>query len=96
MGNRNKTEVRCPCCDATLTVDAASGEVLFTRHPEKEGFSFDDALARVKEHEATASARFDKAFDNERGRKRLIDAKFQEAMDRSEELEIPIRDIDLD
>ena len=96
MENRNKTEVRCPCCDAILTVDAASGKVLLTKYPEKEGVSFYDALARVKEHEATASERFDKAFDKEKGRKRLIDAKFQEAMDRSEELEIPIRDIDLD
>ena len=96
MGNRKKIEVRCTCCEATLTVDAASGEVLFTKQPEKKGLSFDDALAQVKAHEATASARFDEVFEKEKGRKDLIDAKFQEAMEHADELEMPIRDIDLD
>ena len=96
MGSREKIEVRCTCCEATLTVDAASGEVLFTKQPEKTGLSFDEALAHVKAHEATASARFDEAFEKEKGRKDLIDAKFQEAMEHADELEMPIRDIDLD
>ena len=96
MGNREKIEVRCTCCEAMLTVDAASGEVLFTKQPEKKGLSFDDALAEVKRHEATASERFEEAFEKEKGRKDLIDAKFQEAMEHADELEMPIRDIDLD
>ena len=91
-----KLEVRCTCCDATLTVDAASGEVLFTKQPEKKGVSFEDAVASVKRQQETASDRFDQAFEKEKGRKDLIDAKFREAMERADELEMPIRDIDLD
>lgn len=96
MGNRKKIEVQCSCCESKLTVDASSGEVLFTKVSEKKEFSFDDALEQVKAYEATASARFDEAFNKEKTRKGLIDAKFQEAMDRADELEMPVRDIDLD
>ena len=64
--------------------------------PERKGLSFEDALATVKRQQETASDRFDEAFEKEKGRKDLIDAKFQEAMDRADELEMPIRDIDLD
>jgi len=96
MGTKNKIEVQCTCCEATLTVDAATGDVLFTKQPEKKGLSFEDALLDVKRQQATASDRFDQAFEKENGRKDLIDAKFQEAMERADELEMPVRDIDLD
>jgi len=94
--DRNKIDVRCTCCEATLTVDAGSGEVLFTRQPEKKTISFEDALSHVKSQQATALDRFDEAFEKEKGRKDLIAAKFEEAMGRADELEMPIRDIDLD
>jgi hypothetical protein len=96
MSNPKKIDVRCTCCDATLTVDAASGAVLFTKQPEKKSMSFEDALLQVKRQQATAGDRFDQAFEKEKGRKDLIDAKFREAMERADELEMPTRDIDLD
>ena len=40
--------------------------------------------------------RFDQAFEKEKGRKDLINLKFEEAMERADELEMPVRDIDLD
>lgn len=91
-----KVDVRCPCCDATLTVDAGSGEVLFTKRPDARGVSFEDALSRVREDEASRGDRFDQAIQKEKGRKDLIDAKFREAMERVDELDDPTRDIDLD
>ena len=96
MPERKKIEVRCTCCDAALTVDARSGEVLFMKRPEKKSISFDDALADVHRKKATALERFDAAFDHEKARKDLVDARFQEAMERVDELETPTRDIDLD
>ena len=96
MTERKKIEVRCTCCDATLTVDAASGEVLFTRQAERKSVSFEDAVKDVHKHRETASARFDQAFEKEKGRKDLIDLKFKEAMERADELEQPLRDIDLE
>ncbi len=96
MVERNKLQVRCTCCEATLTVDSQSGEVLFTKQPEKKTVSFEDAVSQVRKNQETASDRFDEAFEKEKGRKDLIDLKFKEAMERADELEMPIRDIDLD
>jgi hypothetical protein len=96
MADRKKLHVQCPCCSAKLTLDAASGEVLFTEQPVKKGVSFDDALKQVRRQKETASARFDEAFQKEKSRKDLIDLKFKEAMERADELEAPLRDIDLE
>ncbi len=96
MVERNKVQVRCPCCDATLTVNSETGDVLFTKQPEKKTVSFEDAVSRVKRDEETASDRFDQAFAKEQGREDLINLKFKEAMEHADELEMPIRDIDLD
>jgi wobble nucleotide-excising tRNase len=96
MSEKKKLEVRCPCCDATLTLDAASGEVLFSKQAARKSVSFEDAVREVEKRRETASERFDQAFEREKGRKELIDMKFREAMERSDELEMPVRDIDLD
>ena len=96
MADRKKLQVVCTCCNAKLTVDSNTGEVLFTEQPVKKGVSFEDALRQVKKEQETASERFDQAFEKEKGRKDLIDLKFKEAMERADELETPLRDIDLD
>lgn len=88
--------VQCTCCEAVLTVDRASGEVVFTDKPKKKMVSFDDALLKVKKDQETADDRFKEAFQKEQGRKSLIDQKFEEAMKRKDELEMPIKPIDLD
>ena len=96
MAERNKLQVRCACCDAALTVDSVTGDVLFTKQPEKKTVSFEDAVSQVRKNQETAAERFDQAFEKEKGRKDLINLKFEEAMERVDELETPIRDIDLD
>ena len=96
MAERNKLQVRCTCCDATLTVDSQTGAVLFTKEPEKKTVSFEDAVSKVRKDQETALDRFDQAFEKEKGRKDLINLKFEEAMERADELEMPVRDIDLD
>ena len=95
MGGPRKIEVRCSCCDATLTVDVASGEVLFARAASRESVSFEDAVKQVHQQKETANDRFDQAFAREKGRKDLIDMKFREAMERADDLDDPVRDIDL-
>jgi hypothetical protein len=77
-------------------VDRASGEVVFTEKPKKKTVSFEDALQKVKNDQETADDRFAEAFLKEKDRKNLVDQKFEEAMKRKDELEMPVRDIDLD
>src|ERR1051326_297839 len=89
--------VQCTCCEAVLTVDKASGEVLFTEKPKTTSkFSFEDAFQKVKQDQETADDRFKEAFMKEKDRMKVIDKKFEEAMKRKDELEMPIKPIDLD
>jgi len=89
-------EVRCTCCDAVLTVDRQSGEVLFTEKPKKKGVSFEEAVLKVHQEKETAEDRFREAFQKEEGRMNTVSQKFEEALKRKDELETPIREIDLD
>jgi len=88
--------VRCTCCDAVLTVDPATGEVLFTEKPKKKTVSFEEAVLKVKQDQESAEDRFKDAFRKEQGRMKLVDQKFEEAMKHADELETPIKPIDLD
>jgi hypothetical protein len=94
--NRATIHVRCTCCDAGLTVDRATGEVVFTEKPKKKTVSFEEAVMKVKHEQETAEDRFKEAFQREEGRMKLVDQKFEEAMKRADELEEPIRPLDLD
>ena len=97
MDRKNSTiRVQCTCCEAILTVDRSSGEVVFTDKPKKKTVSFEDAIQKVKQDQETADDRFQEAFLKEKDRKKLVDQKFEEAMKRKDELEMPVRDIDLD
>jgi hypothetical protein len=97
MDRKDSTiRVQCTCCEAVLTVNRASGEVVFTEKPKKKTVSFEDALQKVKQDQESADDRFTEAFLKEKDRKKLVDQKFEEAMKRKDELEMPVRDIDLD
>ena len=97
MDRKSSTiRVQCTCCEAVLTVDKATGEVVFTDKPKNKKVSFEDALQKVKQDQDTADDRFKEAFLKEKGRMKVIDQKFEEAMKRKDELEMPIRPIDLD
>lgn len=97
MSKKNSTiQVRCTCCEATLTVDKVSGEVLFTEKPVRASLSFEDALSRVQKEKDTAEERFQEMFAKESDRKRVVEQKFEELLKRKDELEAPVRDLDLD
>ena len=96
--DRKQTTIRvqCTCCEAVLTVDKASGEVVFTEKPKSAKYSFEDAFQKVQKDQETAEDRFKEAFAKEKDRMKVIDKKFEEAMKRKDELEMPIKPIDLD
>lgn len=97
MDKKNATlRVQCTCCEAVLTVDKASGEVLFTEKPKTTKVSFEDAFQKVKQDQETSEDRFREAFMKEKDRMKVTEKKFEEAMKRKDELEMPIKPIDLD
>ncbi|HVQ63416.1 MAG TPA: hypothetical protein VMT78_02705 [Terriglobia bacterium] len=88
--------VRCPCCEAVLTVQSTTGEVLFTEKPKKKDLSFEDAVQQLQRDKDTADDRFRDAFKKEESRMKTVEDKFQEALKRKDELEEPIRPLDWD
>ena len=97
MDRKSSTiRVQCTCCEAVLTVDKASGEVIFTEKPKSKKVSFEDAFQKVQQDKETADDRFKDAFMKEKDRMKVIDKKFEENMKRKDELEMPIKPIDLD
>jgi hypothetical protein len=91
-----RLEVRCTCCEALLTVDAATGDVLFTEKPRKKTVSFEEAVSKVHKERETAEDRFKEAFAREASRLKTVEGKFEEALKRKDELEEPIRPLDYD
>ena len=97
MSKKQSTiRVQCTCCEAVLTVDRASGEVVFTEKPKAKKVSFEDAFQKVKQDQETAEDRFKEAFMKEKDHMKVVDQKFEEAMKRKDELEMPVKPIDLD
>ena len=90
-----KIEVICPCCQATLAVDAKTGLVLHGRE-KKSGFTFERAVQEVKTRKEKADELFNQAFLDEKRRHDALEKKFRSALESKDELEEPQRLWDLD
>jgi hypothetical protein len=89
-------QIRCTCCDAVLTVERATGEVLFTEKPRKQTASFEDALQQLQKDKDSAEDRFRDMFAKEESRMKTVEGKFEENLKRADELEEPLRPLDYD
>jgi hypothetical protein len=93
-------EIACPCCEATIAVDRATGSVLHFR--EKAGparsESIGDILSGLSQKKESAEKLFQQEMSAVKDRGRLLDEKLQEALKRAKETkdEKFIRPIDLE
>lgn len=96
---KSEFEITCPCCAATLVVDANLQRVI--RHsepPSGERPELDDAHRIVAEQAAKREALFQKSVAEERSRGDALAKRFEEALRqaRDEPITKPTRDFDLD
>ena len=95
-----KLEVLCPCCGATLTVDAEFGKVLFHQAPPKQdkGPDLDAAAQLLKKEAERREAIFRQSADDQKIQSELLDRKFKEAFEKTKDQPTnrPVRDFDLD
>ena len=95
-----KLEVVCPCCGATLTVDAELGKVLFHTAPPKQdkGPDLDFATQLLKKEEERREALFRQSADDQKINSELLDRKFREAFEKTKDQPTskPMREFDLD
>lgn len=92
-------EIACPCCSATLVVDANLQRVI--RHsepPAADRPELDDAHRILAEQAAKREALFQKSFAEEQTRGDALSRRFEEALRqaRDEPITKPTRDFDLD
>jgi hypothetical protein len=95
-----KFEVDCPCCGATLTVDAELGKVLFHKAPPKAqtGPDLDLASQLLKKEAERREALFRQSADDQKISSEILDRKFKEAFEKTKDQPTtkPVRDFDLD
>jgi hypothetical protein len=73
-------ELNCPCCEAKLVVDSATGEILSAERPRVDPTkTFDTALKDVQTGEQRRNEAFHKAFDRTQRLDDLLNKKFEEA-----------------
>jgi hypothetical protein len=94
-------EVECPCCGATLEIDADSGRVLGHRKAARPSSPEDlgEAVKRLRAQENTRDERFRKQVEAERAHGQSLEKRFDGLLKKARNegpAERGLRDIDLD
>ena len=91
--------VSCPCCHATLTIDATLGVVLSHEGPPKAGPGVDltDAAGILAEQNRQREDKFRDSWEAESKKEDVLNRKFEEALKKAKDqpAEKPLRDFDL-
>ena len=92
-----KYSVTCPCCDASLTIDAQTGALLAHEAKKKVHGSFEDLQGELSKKQEQREQIFAQEMSSMKDRERLLEEKFKEAMKRADKDTTPFRNpLDLD
>ena len=94
----NKFNVICPCCDATLTIDAITGALLAHEEKAKTHGSFEEMKNELEKQKSLRDQLFNQEMFSQKDRSRILDEKFEEAKKRAAgDLDKPFKNpLDLD
>jgi DNA-binding ferritin-like protein len=84
MADATRFTLICPCCEATLTVDAQTGAILSHEEKAKPVASFDEMLKGLDKQKQQREQIFQQELGSLKDRERLLEEKFREAMKRAE------------
>jgi len=94
-------DIQCPCCGATLRIDAETQAVIYHREPERKA-PIEDLHAAVQNLKGEAARRndiFEKSFTSHLGAEKVREKKFEELLKQAKEDKSgkpPNRPFDLD
>lgn len=93
-----KYSITCPCCEATLTVDANTGALLAHEEKKKILGSFEDLKGQLNKDKEHREQIFAQEMSSMKDRERLLEEKFKEALKRADtKSDTPYRNpLDLD
>ena len=88
----------CPCCEATLTVDASTGALLSHEENKKATGSFEELAGELSKQKEIREQLFAQEMSSMKDRERLLEEKFKEALKRADTTsDTPFRNpLDLD
>src|SRR5213080_5459450 len=84
MSKSERFTIVCPCCEATLNVDAETGALLSHEEKTRPLGSFEDMVKDLDKQKQTREQIFAQEMSSHKDRGRLLEEKFQEAKKRAE------------
>jgi hypothetical protein len=84
MSDSNRFTIICPCCEATLKIDADTGALLSHEEKHKPLGSFEDMKKDLDKQKLTREQIFAQEMSSQKDRGRLLEEKFQEAKKKAE------------
>ncbi len=75
-----KISIICPCCEAKINIDAATGAILSHEEKKKIVGSFEDLLSQQNKQKELREQLFSQEQVAQKDRSRILDEKFREAM----------------
>jgi hypothetical protein len=84
MADKTRFTLICPCCEATLTVDAQTGAIISHEEKAKQVASFDEMLKGLDKQKQVREQLFQQELGSLKDRERLLEEKFREAMKKAE------------
>jgi hypothetical protein len=92
-----KYTITCPCCEALITIDAATGAMLSHEEKKKVLGSFEELQGQLSKQKELREQIFAQEMSSVKDRERLLEEKFKEAMKRAEGDTTPYKNpLDLD
>jgi hypothetical protein len=84
MDEQGRFTVICPCCEATLAVDAQTGALISHEEKTKPVASFEDMAKDMERQKQVRESIFSQELGSMKDRERLLEEKFREAMKRAD------------
>ncbi|HMJ08703.1 MAG TPA: hypothetical protein VK468_06840 [Pyrinomonadaceae bacterium] len=79
-----KFNLICPCCEATLTIDAQTGALLAHEEKKKAHGSFEDLKGELSKQKELREQIFAQEMSSVKDRERLLEEKFNEALKKAD------------
>src|SRR5918911_1641084 len=84
MTDNARYTVICPCCEATIIVDAQTGAIISHEEKSKPLASFEEMVKGLDKQKQMREQIFQQELGSMKDRERILEEKFREAMKRAE------------
>ena len=84
MSETKRWTIICPCCEATIQIDAQTGIIISHQEKAKPLASFEEMAKDLARQKQTREQLVAQELSSQKDRERLLEEKFREAMKRAE------------